>query len=88
MARGPNPPTPSPEQTRRATVVEILYRYIEDKSRIVKTFAMQALADFAERDRALRLRVLPLLDDLTRTGSPAMRSRGRRLVARLLDLDE
>lgn len=78
--------TLTPAETHR--VVARILEYLNDDSRIVKTFAMQALADFAERDHALRLRALPLLDDLTRTGSPAMRSRGRRLVARLLDLDE
>ena len=44
---------------------------------------MQALADLAEHDEHLHRWVLPLLVDLTRTGTPAMRSRGRKLVARL-----
>lgn len=71
----------TPAETRR--VITRLLEYLDDDSQIVKTFAMQALADFAERDRALRRKVLPLLGRLTLTGSPAMRSRGRRLVARL-----
>ncbi|MFZ3180064.1 MAG: hypothetical protein WA156_07635 [Methylocystis silviterrae] len=54
---------------------------------IVKTFAMQALADSASRDGSLKVRVLPSLETKARTGNPAMRSRGRRLVARLRDLD-
>ena len=44
---------------------------------------MQALADLAEHDQQLRRRVLPLLAELTHTGTPAMRSRGRKLLARL-----
>jgi len=44
---------------------------------------MQALADLAERDQQIRRWVLPLLAELTRTGTPAMRSRGRKLLARL-----
>jgi hypothetical protein len=67
----------------RAACVALLLRYLEDASRIVKTSAMQALAEFAERDPSLRLQVLDLLQELTRTGSPAMRSRGRKLVERL-----
>ena len=44
---------------------------------------MQALADFAERDAALRPEVLRLLEELICTGSPAMASRGRKLRHRL-----
>jgi len=64
-------------------VVAMMFAYLSDKSRIVKTFAMQALADFAEDDPALRAKLLPLLGHFERTGSPAMRSRARRLKARL-----
>jgi hypothetical protein len=65
------------------TAVGILLHYLDDDSRIVKTFSMQALADFAHADASLRPRVLPLLEKLTETGSPAMRSRGRRLLQML-----
>jgi hypothetical protein len=67
----------------RAVVVEILLDYLNDKSRIVKTFSMQALADFAERDASLRFEVIKLLEELVTTGSPAMRSRGRKLLEKL-----
>jgi hypothetical protein len=67
----------------QAVVVEILLDYLNDKSKIVKTFSMQALADFAERDASLRFKVIQLLEGLTRTGSPAMRSRGRKLLEEL-----
>jgi hypothetical protein len=67
----------------RAVIVEILLDYLNDKSKIVKTFSMQALADFAERDAGLRPQVIKLLEELTRTGSPAMRSRGRKLLEKL-----
>ena len=67
----------------RAVIVEILLDYLNDKSKIVKTFSMQALADFAERDASLRLKVIKLLEELAKTGSPAMRSRGRKLLERL-----
>lgn len=60
-----------------------LYGYLEDDSRIVRTFTMQALADLAADDAQLRGEVVPLLRHLTATGSPAMRSRGRALLAQL-----
>jgi hypothetical protein len=67
----------------RAAAFSVLLGYLNDPSRIVKTFAMQALADLAEDDASLRPRVIDLLEDLTRTGSPAMQSRGRKLLERL-----
>ena len=65
--------------------MELLLGYLNDESRIVKTFAMQALADFAERDANLRPQVIELLEELTETGSPAMKSRGRKLLEKLGD---
>lgn len=67
----------------RDVAVEILLGYLDDESRIVKTFSMQALADLAERDPGLQSQIIPLLKKLTETGSPAMKSRGRRLLHRL-----
>jgi hypothetical protein len=71
----------TPRQRQRA--VTILLGYLDDSSSIVKTFAMQALADLARRDDGLRVRVVPLLESLTTTGTPAMRSRGRKLLRML-----
>ena len=68
---------------QRARAITILRGFVDDDSRIVRTFAMQALADLAEHDEQMRRWVLPLLAELTRTGTPAMRSRGRKLLARL-----
>ncbi len=44
---------------------------------------MQALADFAEQDPSLRSRVLKLLEKCARAGTPAMKSRGRKLRVEL-----
>ena len=71
----------------REAVVGILLAYLEDQSRIVKTFSMQALADLAQTDAQLRSQVLPILEELAATGSPAMRSRGRKLVVQLKSLE-
>jgi len=67
----------------RAVVVQILLDYLDDKSKIVKTSSMQALADLAERDASLRFKVIKLLEEFTTTGSPAMKSRGRKLLEKL-----
>ncbi|MCL4744447.1 MAG: hypothetical protein KJZ83_03425 [Burkholderiaceae bacterium] len=67
----------------RRQVVEMLTEYLTDTSRIVKTFAMQALADIAAQDSDLRAPIIERLGKLSRTGSPAMKSRGRKLLARL-----
>jgi hypothetical protein len=67
----------------RRVVVAILSDYLKDESKIVKTFSMQALADIAEQDADLREPIIRQLEEMTRTGSPAMQSRGRKLLAKL-----
>jgi HEAT repeat protein len=67
----------------REWAVSILFDYLEDSSSIVRTFAMQGLADLALLEPRLRARVLPILEFLTTSGSPAMRSRGRKLLKKL-----
>ena len=67
----------------REQAVEILMEYLRDKSSIVRTFSMQALADFAENDAALREEVRPLIERLTQTGTAAMKARGRKLLRKL-----
>ena len=68
---------------QRARAITILRGFADDDSRIVRTFAVQELAGLAEHDKQMRRWVRPLLAELTRTGTPAMRSRGRQLLARL-----
>jgi len=63
--------------------VAILVDYLDDHSRIVTVNAMQALTDFARADASLRPRVIELLEPLTERGSPAIRARGRKLLAAL-----
>ncbi len=64
-------------------VFAILSRYLTDPSRIVRTFAMQGLADLALRETCLIGRVLPVIAENTAHGTPAMQSRGRKLLIRL-----
>jgi hypothetical protein len=67
----------------RKTIVDILFTYLNDKSKIVVTFALQALADFAAENKKLRLRVIRVLEEFTETGSPAIKNRSRKLLQKL-----
>ncbi len=67
----------------RRTVILILSEYLRDDSSIVKTFSMQALADIAAQDATLRPGITKQLVRLTRTGTPAMKARGRKLIEKL-----
>ncbi len=71
------------DRAERRRVVALLNSYLRDQSGIVRVFSMQALADLALQDAGLRPGITRRLRSLTRTGTPAMRSRGRKLLARL-----
>jgi hypothetical protein len=62
-----------------------LLEYLNGDSRIGEHSPQASLL---RRSATARCVEVPITQDLTRTGSHAMRSRGRRLVARLRDLDE
>ena len=64
-------------------VAEILQSYLEDRSSIVKTYALQGLADLARQDGSLLPEVIDLLQIHSRSGTPAMRARGRMLLKQL-----
>jgi hypothetical protein len=69
--------------SERGRVVKLLQIYLGDRSSIVKTFAMQGLADLALQDPALQPIVTELIRSLARTGTPAMRARGRKILRQL-----
>jgi hypothetical protein len=68
----------TPAERRRAAAA--LHHYLNDNSSIVKTFALQGLADLARDDAALRDSVKQLLEDAVQSGTPAMRARARNLL--------
>jgi hypothetical protein len=72
----------SPE-TQRAAVS--LQRYLEDRSSIVKTFALQGLADLARQDGSLRELTKEAIEESLRTGTAAMKARARKLIKDLKD---
>ncbi len=71
----------SPDE--RAAIVEILLGYLSDKSKIVQTFSLQALADFADRDAALRPQVVSILQEKASSDSAAVRGRSKKLLKKL-----
>jgi hypothetical protein len=70
-----------PECRRAANTLK---KWLEDPSSIVKTLALQGLADLTAQDPSLLPEVIDLLRILGRSGTPAMRARSRHL---LLELD-
>lgn len=63
--------------------VSYLNGYLLDRSSIVRTFALQGLADLAEADSSFRPEVIETLREATRNGTPAMKARSRKLLIRL-----
>jgi hypothetical protein len=70
------------ERQRAAAALE---RYLEDRSSIVKTFALQGLADLARNDGALRRQVKQLLAESVQSGTPAMKARASKLLGQVPD---
>ena len=66
-----------PKETAAAT--EIFFEYLNDKSKIVVTYAMQALADLAMKEPEISARVIRAIEKLIQTGGPAIQSRGKKL---------
>jgi len=72
----------------RRTVVGLMKSFLTDESSIVKTFAMQALADIAIQDDRYLPEVTKIIDKLIKNGSPAMKARGKKLLVKLNKTDE
>ena len=67
----------------RKRTVAALQRYLEDRSSIVRTFAMQGLADLARQDPTLRESAVRVLEESLLTGTAAMKARARKLLKEL-----
>ena len=69
--------------SERAIAGAALKNYLEDRSSIVRTFALQGLADLAANDPAIRVEVVEMLHQAVRAGTAAMKARSCKLLARL-----
>lgn len=68
----------------RDKIIKILLSYIENKkSKIVQTFSMQTLADFAERDEQIKPQIKNIIEGMMKNGSAAIMSRGKKLLQHL-----
>jgi hypothetical protein len=67
----------------RRKVFHVLEACLNDRSSIVRTCAMQAIADLAGQAPELLPAALVHLRKLTAIGTPAMKARGRKLLAAL-----
>jgi hypothetical protein len=67
----------------KRAAISALSGYLEDRSSMVKTFALQGLADLAQAEPGFQPRVIEILREATRKGTPAMKARGRKLLGRL-----
>jgi len=68
---------------QRNLATSLLIGYLEDRSSIVRTFALQGLAELAQDDASLRPGVIEILRAAARNGTPAMKARSRKLLLRL-----
>ena len=67
-------------EAETARAAGVLRTWLDDKSSIVKTSAMHGLAGLTLWDRSMLPEVLDMLRILSRSGTPAMRARGRILL--------
>jgi hypothetical protein len=67
-------------KNERQRAAEGLRRYLKDTSSIVKTFALQGLAELAKADRSLLPEIKETLEAAEHAGTPAMRARARKLL--------
>ena len=72
----------APERQRAAAA---LRGYLDDRSSIVKTCALQGLADLARNDIPMRREVKQLLEEAVQSGTPAMIARARKLLKLFLE---
>ena len=73
----PRVPLTARERRRTATVFR---SFLKDRGSIVKTAGLQALADLSRYDAGLRSEVIERIEEALRTGTPAMKARGRNLL--------
>ena len=75
------------DSKERGRIVDILLSYIESsKSKIVITFSLQTLADFAERDENIRPSIIEIIEKIMIDGSSAIVSRGKKLIKNLKEI--
>jgi hypothetical protein len=67
----------------QALAVDLMFEALSSRSALQRTFALQALANYAQNDAALRARVQPVLQRALTDSSAAIRARSRKLLLQL-----
>ena len=75
-------------EEEKDAVVKVLLGFTYDTSSIVRTAAMQALGDIAVHSPQHLPEVMGVIENLTLTGTPAMKARGRKLIAALTKMPQ
>jgi len=70
-------------RAERQRAIALLKDFLSDRSSIVKTCALQGLAELAEGNPELRSEVIGVMEQASRTGTPAMKARARKLMPKL-----
>ncbi len=71
------------QRPERDCAAAALRKFLQDRGSLVKTFAIQGLAELAREDADLHEEVVALLEKFCAQGTPAMKARSRKLLARL-----
>ena len=69
----------------RSLAVGVLFKYLDDPSKIVQTNSLQALVDLAWEDDLLFQKVKAAVERLADSGSPAVKNRAGKLFHKLED---
>jgi HEAT repeat protein len=67
----------------RKRAIGLLREYLADRSSIVKTCALQGLAELAQGNPELQSEVAGVMEQASRAGTPAMKARARKLLPKL-----
>ena len=71
-------------EAEETIVVKLLLSYTNDRSSIVKTMSMQALADIALRSHRFLPVITRHIEELSVVGTPAMKARSKKLLKSLV----
>lgn len=66
-----------------AQAFDLYQSFLADKSGAVRSFSLSGLAELAMLDPELRPEAIEIIESQMRTGTPAMRARGRNTLAKL-----
>jgi HEAT repeat protein len=70
-------------QVQQDRAICVLFGFLAEQSRILRTFALTGLVEFSMRDPCLRDRVIPEVQSAAASGIPSLEARARKLIQRM-----